>query len=73
VDSSISVLSLNRGFGTGNGTTSRACNVYLFGSKLTFFLPYGLSVGLGVPVIALGLFLFYGRDQVASAITGGFL
>lgn len=56
-----------------DGTTSRTFNLYRFQSKLAFFLPYGLSLGLSIPIIALGLFAFYKRNQGVSAITGGFL
>jgi hypothetical protein len=73
VNSTVSALPLNRKFGKVNGTTSRTFNVYIFESKLTLSLLYSLSLGLSIPTIALRLFLFYGRNQVASAITGGFL
>ncbi|KAJ4381405.1 hypothetical protein N0V86_003756 [Didymella sp. IMI 355093] len=73
INSTISMLSLNKHFDEVNGTLSRAFNVYIFRNKLAFFLPYGLSLGLSLPIIALGLAAFYTRNQGVSAITGGFL
>lgn len=73
LNSTISALSLNKRFQIVDGTTSRTFNLYRFQSKLAFFLPYGLSLGLSIPIIALGLFAFYKRNQGVSAITGGFL
>jgi hypothetical protein len=73
INSTISMLALNRRFGNVNGTTSRAFNAYHFRNKLAFFLPYSLSLGLAIPIIASGLFAFYVRNQRVSAISGGFL
>lgn len=73
LNSTVSALSLNRRFDMVDGTTSRTFNVYRFQNKLAFFLPYGLSLGLSIPIIALGLVAFYKRNQGISAITGGFL
>jgi hypothetical protein len=73
INSTILMLALNRRFDNVNGTTSRAFNVYRFRNKLAFFLPYSLSLGLAIPIIALGLFAFYVRNQRVSAISGGFL
>jgi hypothetical protein len=73
INSTISALSLNKRFDTVAGTTSRAFSVYRFRNKLAFFLPYGLCLGLGLPILALGLAAFYTRNQGVSAITGGFL
>jgi hypothetical protein len=73
INSTISALSLNKRFDTVAGTTSRTFSVYRFRNKLAFFLPYGLCLGLGLPILALGLAAFYTRNQGVSAITGGFL
>jgi hypothetical protein len=73
INSTISMLSLNKHFDEVNGTSSRAFNVYRFRNKLAFFLPYGLSLGLSLPIIVLGLAAFYMRNRGVSAITGGFL
>ncbi|KAJ8119064.1 hypothetical protein OPT61_g81 [Boeremia exigua] len=72
-NSTISMLALNRRFEVVNGTAERLFNVYRFQNKLAFYLPYGLSLGLGLPIIALGLAAFYIRNQGVSAISGGFL
>ena len=73
INTTISVMALNTRFGIVNGTETRASNVYRFENKLAFFLPYGLSIGLGIPIIALGLLSFYIHNQGVSAINGGFL
>lgn len=73
INSTINMLSLNKHFDMVAGTTSRTFNVYRFRNKLAFFLPYGLALGLSIPMIALGLAAFYTRNQRVSAITGGFL
>jgi hypothetical protein len=73
INSTISMLALNRRFDNVNGTSSRAFNAYHFRNKLAFFLPYSLSLGLAIPIIASGLFAFYVRNQRVSAISGGFL
>jgi hypothetical protein len=38
-----------------------------------FFIPYGLSIGLSIPIIVLGLLSFYTHNRGVSAINGGFL
>ncbi|KAH6639095.1 hypothetical protein C7974DRAFT_387870 [Boeremia exigua] len=73
INTTISAISLNKSFETVNGTVSRTFNIYRFRNKLAFFLPYSLSIGLGVPIIALGLISFYTRNNKTSAISGGFL
>jgi hypothetical protein len=73
INSTISMLRLNRRFDNVNGTSSRAFNAYHFHNKLAFFLPYSLSLGLAIPIIASGLFAFYARNQRVSAISGGFM
>ncbi|KAF2993874.1 hypothetical protein E8E13_001624 [Curvularia kusanoi] len=66
------MLALNRHFDIVNGTVSRTYNVYRFHNRLSFFLPYGLSLGLSLPIILLALRAFRIRNQGVSAITGGF-
>lgn len=73
INTTISALALNKRFRVVNGTETRAFNVYRFKNKLAFFIPYGLSIGLGIPIIALGLLSFYIHNQGTSAISGGFL
>ena len=73
INTTISALALNKRFKVVNGTETRAFNVYRFKNKLAFFIPYGLSIGLGIPIIALGLLSFYVHNQGTSAISGGFL
>jgi hypothetical protein len=71
-NTTISALSMNERFDTVNGTESRSFNIYHFQNKLVFFLPYGLSLGLAIPVIVLGLIALYVQNGV-SAISGGFI
>jgi hypothetical protein len=73
INSTISMLALKKRFNNVNRTTSRAFNAYRFRNKLAFFLPYSLSLGLAIPIIASGLIAFYVRNQRVSAISGGFL
>jgi hypothetical protein len=73
LNTTISMLSLNRRFGIVNGTTSRTVNIYQFRGKLAFFLPYGICLGFGIPIIASGLIALFVRNQGVSAITGGFV
>ncbi|KAJ4395315.1 hypothetical protein N0V91_010914 [Didymella pomorum] len=73
INSTISTLSRNRVFNVVEGTTTRTFNIYRFRDKVAFFVPYGLSLGLGLPMIALGLIAFYGPNNRVSAITGGFI
>ena len=73
INSTISALSLNKRFDIVAGTPSRAFSVYRFRNELAFFLPYGLCLGLGLPILALGLAAFFTRNLGVSAITGGFL
>jgi hypothetical protein len=73
LNSTISMLSLNRRFGIVNGTTSLTVNIYRFRGKLAFFLPYSICLGLSVPIIASGLIALFVRNQGVSAITGGFV
>jgi hypothetical protein len=69
----ISALSLNGRYDMVNGTETRAFNIYRFQRKLPFFLPYTLSLGLAIPIIALGLLTLYIQNNGVSAITGGFV
>lgn len=73
INTTISALALNKRFRVVNGTEMRTFNVYQFKNRLAFFIPYGLSIGLGIPIIALGLLSFYIHNQGVSAINGGFL
>ncbi|CAN9335502.1 unnamed protein product [Alternaria alternata] len=56
-----------------NGTETRGFNAYRFENKLAFFLPYGLSLTLAVPILALGFIALYVQNHGVSAISGGFL
>ena len=67
------MLSLKRRFDNVNGTTTRAFSVYQRQNKLAFFIHYGLSLGFGIHIMALGLSASYIRSQGISAITGGFV
>jgi len=73
VNTTISALSMNERFDVVNGTETRNFNVYHFQNKLAFFLPYGLSLGLAIPIIVLGLIALYVQNHGVSAISGGFL
>jgi hypothetical protein len=73
INTAISALSLNERFDVVNGTESRNFNIYHFQNKLAFFLPYGLSLGLAIPVITLGLIALYVQNHGVSAISGGFV
>jgi hypothetical protein len=73
VKTTISALSLNERFDMVDGTETRAFNIYRFQRKLPFFLPYALSLGLAIPVIALGLSSLYIKNNGVSAIPGGFI
>jgi hypothetical protein len=67
----ISALSLNKWHGLVIGTETRPFNIYRFENKLNFFLPYGLSLLLTIPIIGIGLIAI--RDNRVTAIDGGFL
>jgi hypothetical protein len=73
INTTISALALNKRFNTVNGTESRSFNAYRFQRKLGFFLPYGLTLALALPIIALGLVALYVQNRGVSAISGGFL
>jgi hypothetical protein len=73
INTTISTMALGRRWGIANGTGTRTFNIFRFKNKLAFFLPYGLSIALGIPIIALGLLSFYVHNQGTSAISGGFL
>jgi hypothetical protein len=73
VNTTISALSMNERYEVVNGTITRNFNIYRFEHKLVFFLPYGLSLGLAIPVIALGLIALYIQNNGVSAISGGFV
>jgi hypothetical protein len=59
INTTISALSLNKRFDVVNGTELRTFNIYRFRNKLAFFLPYGITIGLAVPIITLGLAEFH--------------
>ncbi|CAO2649987.1 Nn.00g012790.m01.CDS01 [Neocucurbitaria sp. VM-36] len=64
-------LSLNMWYDRVNGTTSRLFNTYRFENKLSFYLPYGLSLLFTLPVLFMGLIALH--QNGVSAIDGGFL
>ncbi|KAI4659434.1 uncharacterized protein J4E78_005862 [Alternaria triticimaculans] len=73
INTTISALALNERFDTVNGTETRTFNVYRFENKLAFFLPYGLSLALAIPILVLGLIALYVQNHGVSAISGGFM
>ncbi|KAI4607625.1 hypothetical protein J4E83_009522 [Alternaria metachromatica] len=73
INTTISALALNQRFDTVNGTETRTFNIYRFENKLAFFLPYGLSLALAIPVLVLGLIALYVQNHGVSAISGGFM
>jgi hypothetical protein len=72
-NTTISALSSSEILDTVNGSEDRSFNLYHFQNKLVFFLPYGLSLALTIPIVLLGFIALYIRNQGVSAITGGFL
>ncbi|KAI4633708.1 uncharacterized protein J4E87_000872 [Alternaria ethzedia] len=73
INTTISALALNQRFDTVNGTETRTFNIYRFENKLVFFLPYGLSLALAIPILVLGLVALYVQNHGVSAISGGFM
>jgi len=73
INTTISALALNQRFDIVNGTETRTFNVYRFENKLAFFLPYGLSLALAIPILSLGLVALYVQNHGVSAISGGFM
>ncbi|KAI4932336.1 uncharacterized protein J4E92_004238 [Alternaria infectoria] len=73
INTTISALALNQRFDTVNGTETRTFNIYRFENKLAFFLPYGLSLALAIPILVLGLIALYVQNHGVSAISGGFM
>jgi hypothetical protein len=73
MNTTISIISLDERLDVVNGTESRSFNIYHFENKLIFFLPYGLSLGLAIPIIAMGLIALYYQNNGVSAISGGFV
>ncbi|CAN9342591.1 unnamed protein product [Alternaria sp. RS040] len=73
INTTISALALNQRFDLVNGTETRNFNAYHFENKLAFFVPYGLSLALAVPILALGFVALYIQNHGVSAISGGFL
>ncbi|KAI4644522.1 hypothetical protein J4E93_006427 [Alternaria ventricosa] len=73
INTTISALALNQRFDIVNGTETRTFNIYRFENKLAFFLTYGLSLALAIPVLALGLVALYVQNHGVSAISGGFM
>jgi hypothetical protein len=73
INTTISALALNQRFDLVNGTETRNFNAYHFENKLALFLPYGLSLALAVPILALGFVALYVQNHGVSAISGGFL
>jgi hypothetical protein len=56
VNTTISVLLSKECLSFPDGTLSRSFNMYHFENKLIFILPYGLSLGLAIPIIVMGLY-----------------
>jgi hypothetical protein len=73
INTTISALALNQRFDMVNGTETLNFNAYRFENKLAFFLPYGLSLALAIPILALGFVALYAQNHGVSAISGGFL
>jgi len=73
INTTISALALNQRFDIVNGTETRTFNIYRFENKLAFFLPYGLSLALAIPILVLGLIALYVQNHGVSAISGGFM
>ncbi|KAI4684062.1 hypothetical protein J4E81_009225 [Alternaria sp. BMP 2799] len=73
INTTISALALNQRFDTVNGTETRTFNIYRFENKLAFFLPYGLSLALAIPILMLGFTALYVQNHGVSAISGGFM
>ncbi|CAN9374451.1 unnamed protein product [Alternaria alternata] len=73
INTTISALALNQRFDTVNGTETLNFNAYRFENKLAFFLPYGLSLVLAIPILVLGFVALYAQNHGVSAISGGFL
>ncbi|CAN9354876.1 unnamed protein product [Alternaria alternata] len=73
INTTISALSLNQRFDIVNGTETLNFNAYHFENKLAFFLTYGLSLALAVPILVLGFVALYVQNHGVSAISGGFL
>jgi len=73
INTTISALALNERFDIVNGTETRTFNIYRFENKLAFFLPYGLSLALAIPILVLGLVALYAQNHGVSAISGGFM
>ena len=73
INTTISALALNKRFKIVKGTETLSFNAYHFENKLAFFLPYGLSLALAVPILALGFVALYVQNHGVSAISGGFL
>jgi len=73
INTTISALALNQRFDTVNGTETRTFNIYRFENRLAFFLPYGLSLALAIPILVLGLLALYVQNHGVSAISGGFM
>lgn len=73
INTTISALALNKRFKIVKGTETLNFNAYHFENKLAFFLPYGLSLALAIPILALGFVALYVQNHGVSAISGGFL
>ncbi|KAF2819631.1 hypothetical protein CC86DRAFT_430414, partial [Ophiobolus disseminans] len=67
----ISALTLNTYYGLVRGSSSRVFNVYHFEKRLSFYLPYGLSLLFALPILVLGLLAL--RYNGVAAIDGGFV
>lgn len=67
----ISALSLDTWYDLVKGTENIPFKIYRFENKLNFFLPYGISLFLAIPIIGIGLLAI--RNNGVTAIDGGFL
>jgi hypothetical protein len=72
-NTTISALSYSERFDIVDGIETRNYNIYRFKHKLAFFLPYSLSLGLAIPIIALRLIALYVQNNGVSAISGRFV
>ncbi|KAF2652967.1 hypothetical protein K491DRAFT_780657 [Lophiostoma macrostomum CBS 122681] len=68
---SISMLSLDLWHEELSVTSTQARATYVFGNQVAFWLPYGLSLGIAVAYVALGMRALMGNG--GPVVDGGFL